>query len=107
MLVLVINVLILGQSFKKATLAVQAVPVSANRKTFTAEELKKYNGSDPTLPIYLSYEGNIYDVTAGKEFYQTGGPYHDLAGKDSTSEPNFAGGGIIKRKYPIIGKLAN
>lgn len=74
-------------------------------KTFTLEELKQYNGTDPSLPIYLAYNGDVYDITAGREFYKMGGVYHDLAGKDSTKELNFAGGGIIKVKYKIIGRL--
>lgn len=73
--------------------------------SFNVMELKKYDGTDPNLPIYLAYNGDVYDVTAGKEFYVLGGAYHDLAGKDSTKELNFAGGGIIKIKYKIIGKL--
>jgi predicted heme/steroid binding protein len=76
-------------------------------RKFTPTELKKYDGSDPNLPIYLAYNGDVYDITPGKKFYIVGGPYHDLAGKDSTKELNFAGGGIIKIKYKIIGKLVN
>lgn len=76
-----------------------------NLKTFTTEELKKYNGTDINIPIYLAYNGDVYDVTKGREFYKVGGPYHDLAGKDSTKDLNIAGGGIIKVKYQIVGKL--
>lgn len=76
-----------------------------NLKSFTAEELKVYDGTNPNLPIYLAYNRNIYDVTSGKSYYETGGTYHYLAGKDSTTELNFAGGGIIKAKYKIIGRL--
>lgn len=72
---------------------------------FTQEELKKYDGTDPNLPIYLALDGNVYDVTKGKEFYEVGGSYHSLAGKDSSLELNIVGGDIIKRKYPVIGRL--
>lgn len=74
-------------------------------KNFTAEELKKYDGTDENMPIYMAYDGNVYDVTGGREYYRIGGSYHDLAGKDSTAQLNIAGGGIIKFKYKIIGKL--
>jgi len=74
-------------------------------QAFTAEELKKFDGTDSNLPIYISYNGDIYDVTAGKDYYTTNGVYHYLAGRDSTAELNFAGGGIIKTKYKIIGHL--
>ncbi len=74
-------------------------------KTITAEELKKYDGTDPKLPIYIALDGLIYDVTAGSKFYTPGGPYHYLAGKDSSAELHLIGGDIIKRKYPVVGKL--
>ena len=82
----------------------KSVP-KAELKNFTAQELKKFDGTDENLPIYMAYNGDVYDVTAGREFYKVGGSYHDLAGKDSTTELNIAGGGIIKVKYQIIGKL--
>jgi len=74
-------------------------------KTFTLDQLKKYNGNDDNLPVYLAYQGLVYDVSAGRKFYKKGGSYHYLAGKDSTTELNLVGGDIIKRKYPVIGKL--
>lgn len=77
-----------------------------NLKIFTLQELGRFNGTEPKLPIYLSLDGNIYDVTKGKEFYKVGGPYHYLAGKDSSIELHLVGGDIIKRKYPIVGKLS-
>lgn len=78
---------------------------NANNRVFTVQELKKYNGVNPNLPIYLALDGNVYDVTVGKDYYKAGGPYHSLAGKDSSSELHLAGGSIIKRKYKIVGKL--
>ncbi|MFA7301185.1 MAG: cytochrome b5 domain-containing protein [Candidatus Shapirobacteria bacterium] len=74
-------------------------------KTFTVNELIKYDGTNDNMPIYMVYNGDVYDVTAGREFYKIGGPYHDLAGKDSTTELNIAGGGIIKVKYTVVGHL--
>lgn len=86
----------------------QAANLTSSGKTlrkFTTEELKKYDGTDPKLPIYLVLDGNVYDVTRGSEFYKVGGPYHYLAGKDSSFELHIVGGDIIKRKYPVIGRL--
>lgn len=74
-------------------------------RVFTTDELKKYDGSDPDLPIYLAHEGLVYDVTDGKQFYAPGGSYHYLAGKDSTIALKVAGGDIIKKKYPVVGRL--
>lgn len=38
----------------------------------TLEELAKYDGRDPFMPILLSVRGTIYDVTTGKDFYGPG-----------------------------------
>lgn len=86
---------------------VLSVNTSKNDKIFTRDELKRYDGTNPMLPIYLALDGDVYDVTPGKEYYQVGGPYHSLAGKDSSIELHQAGGSIIKKKYKIIGKLEN
>jgi predicted heme/steroid binding protein len=69
------------------------------------EELAKYSGDDPALPIYLGLNGLVYDVTPGSEFYNKDGPYHYLAGKDSSADLNFIGGDIIVRKYKPIARL--
>ncbi|EKD84736.1 MAG: neuron derived neurotrophic factor [uncultured bacterium] len=74
-------------------------------KTFTQDELKKYNGTDADLPIYLALDGVVYDVTAGREFYASGGAYHYLAGKDASIPLHLVGADIIKNKYPVVGKL--
>ena len=53
-------------------------------KMFSREELKKYDGSDPTLPLLLSINHEVFDVTSGSRFYGPGAHYHVFAGKDST-----------------------
>jgi predicted heme/steroid binding protein len=50
----------------------------------TDAELSLYNGTDPSLPIYLALNGTIYDVSAGPKHYGPGGSYHFFAGKDAT-----------------------
>lgn len=72
---------------------------------FSREELQTFDGSDPRKPIYLALDGLVYDVTPGKEFYQVGGAYHWLAGKDSSGPLHLVGGSTIKRKYQVIGTL--
>jgi len=72
---------------------------------FTESELSKFDGSDGSAPIYLALNGLVYDVSTGRDFYKTDGPYHYLAGKDSSDELNLVGGEIIKKKYPVIGRL--
>jgi predicted heme/steroid binding protein len=70
---------------------------------FNAETLARYNGEDTSLPIYIAFEGNVYDVTLGKRFYEPGGAYDFLAGTDGTTLLRIAGGSTIKAKYPIVG----
>ncbi|PJA14771.1 hypothetical protein CO112_04140 [Candidatus Dojkabacteria bacterium CG_4_9_14_3_um_filter_150_Dojkabacteria_WS6_41_13] len=78
---------------------------TASLKEFTVAVLAQYDGTDSSKPIYLAMNGLVYDVTTGKQYYEKGGTYHWLAGKDSSTDLNLIGGDIIKRKYPVIGKL--
>lgn len=93
----------------KNHLSQQGSPVIASsqvrEKIFTQEELKEYDGTNPAKPIYIGLDGFIYDVSKGSEFYAPGKPYHSLTGKDSSQELRQFGGNIIKKKYPIVGKL--
>lgn len=78
--------------------------VNTELPVFSIDLLKEFDGSDPTKPIYIGYEGNVYDVSSGRDsFYGHGEVYNYLTGKDSTTELNIAGGSIIKSKYQIIG----
>lgn len=83
----------------------QQAEQSVDLKLFTENDIAQFNGEDLSKPIYIGLNGYVYDVTAGKKFYKTGGTYHYLAGKDSSAELNEIGGDIIQKKYPIIGKL--
>lgn len=53
-------------------------------RLFTEEELKKYDGSEEELPIYMAVKGVVFDVSEGKEFYGKDASYNALVGKDST-----------------------
>ncbi|XP_062296146.1 neudesin [Scomber scombrus] len=59
-------------------------PASKPVRLFTEEELKRYDGSEEELPIYMAVKGVVFDVTKGKEFYGKDAPYNALVGKDST-----------------------
>jgi len=48
----------------------------------TLDELAKYDGSDPELPIYFSIEGALYDVSEGRSYYGKGGGYSALSGHE-------------------------
>lgn len=36
---------------------------------FTQDEVAEHDGSNPSRPMYLSIQGVVYDITAGKAFY--------------------------------------
>lgn len=50
----------------------------------TPSQLALYNGSDPSLPIYLALNGTIIDVSANPGIYGPGGGYHFFVGRDAT-----------------------
>lgn len=50
----------------------------------TPKELAKFDGSDPSLPIYLGIGGEIFDVSEGKGYYAKGGGYEGFSGRDAT-----------------------
>eukprot|EP01113_Clastostelium_recurvatum_P022932 TRINITY_DN2743_c0_g1_i2.p1 TRINITY_DN2743_c0_g1~~TRINITY_DN2743_c0_g1_i2.p1 ORF type:complete len:105 (-),score=10.69 TRINITY_DN2743_c0_g1_i2:42-356(-) len=50
--------------------------------SLTLSELSKYDGSDPSLPVYVSIRGNIYDVTSGPYSKSKGAGYSVFAGKE-------------------------
>ncbi|OGQ58356.1 MAG: hypothetical protein A3J24_08880 [Deltaproteobacteria bacterium RIFCSPLOWO2_02_FULL_53_8] len=52
-------------------------------KTFTEEELKKYDGSNPDNPIYFASNGKVYDVTNSPLFIE-GMHFEHFAGCDLT-----------------------
>ncbi|CAM6011978.1 unnamed protein product [Sphagnum balticum] len=50
----------------------------------TAEELRQYDGSDPTKPLLMAIKSHIYDVSQSRAFYGPGGPYALFAGRDTS-----------------------
>ncbi|KAJ3346071.1 hypothetical protein HDU83_003462 [Entophlyctis luteolus] len=53
-------------------------------RVFTTAELKEFDGSDPSKPIYVAISGKVYDVSAGQKHYGKGGGYSFFAGVDAT-----------------------
>ncbi|KAL2265799.1 hypothetical protein VTJ83DRAFT_6899 [Remersonia thermophila] len=49
----------------------------------TPAELARYDGTDPSKPIYLAINGTIYDVSSNPRTYGPGGSYHFFAGCDA------------------------
>lgn len=50
----------------------------------TPTELSLYNGTDPSLPIYLAVNGTIFDVSANRMMYGPGGHYNFFTGRDAS-----------------------
>ncbi|XP_073288084.1 probable steroid-binding protein 3 [Primulina huaijiensis] len=98
---------------------------------FTPQQLKHYDGTDPSKPIYVAIRGRIFDVTSGKSFYGPGGAYCVFAGKDASRAlakmskeehdvvPSLDGltdqeFGVLndwekkfEAKYPIVGRVSS
>lgn len=74
---------------------------------FNEDDLAEFDGSDPDKPIYISIEGDVYDVSAKPEFYGEGGAYNFLVGKEAAQifEDEGIGSSIITNTYPKIGVL--
>lgn len=53
-------------------------------------------GADPSKRILLAIEGEVYDVTRGKNFYGPGGPYAIFAGRDASI-------GMAKQSFDLGG----
>lgn len=49
----------------------------------TDDELRAYDGTDPSKPIYIALNGTIYDVSASPKTYGPGGSYHFFSGRDA------------------------
>ncbi|KAK6927668.1 Cytochrome b5-like heme/steroid binding domain [Dillenia turbinata] len=97
---------------------------------FTGQDLRSYNGSDSSKPIYIAIKGRVFDVSAGKSFYGPGGAYAMFAGRDasralakmSKEEADISASldglsekelGVLadwekkfEAKYPVVGRIA-
>jgi len=68
-----------------ATISAHDEPTAARQnKTFTAQDLAGYDGTDPSKPIYVAVKGTVFDVTKKAAMYGKGGNYNVFAGKDGS-----------------------
>jgi len=65
--------------YRQAAMKYWVKPVYMDETT-----LSLYNGSDPNLPIYLSINQTIYDVSAAPKKYGPGGSYWFFSGRDAS-----------------------
>lgn len=64
-----------------------AAPVAATAdemESFVKTDLRRYDGSDDSLPIMMAIQGIVFDVSSGANFYSKAGPYNQLVGKDAS-----------------------
>ena len=51
-------------------------------RSFVKADLRRFDGSDDTLPILMAIQGIVFDVSSGANFYSKAAPYNQLAGRD-------------------------
>jgi predicted heme/steroid binding protein len=69
----------------------------SGERMVTAEELSKHDGEQDET-IWIAVLGQVYDVTAGKEYYGIGEGYAGFAGRDGTKAfvtGDFNEGGLV------------
>lgn len=77
---------------------------SGAEKTFTLDELSKYDGKNGQ-PAYIAVDGVVYDVTNN---FPNGDHHGCKAGTDSTeSIKNVSHGAEILSNAPVVGKLVH
>jgi len=54
------------------------------KRDYSLNEIKKYDGNTVGQPIFIAIKGKIYDVSAKSSTYGAGGSYHLFAGNDAT-----------------------
>ena len=91
---------------RKNTPQVSESVEASKLKTFTLEELSKYNGENGSK-IYVAYNGFVYDVTDVKA-WSNGNHNGYSAGKDIMEEISKSPhGDSVFKKLEIVGKLSN
>jgi predicted heme/steroid binding protein/uncharacterized membrane protein len=76
-----------------------------NRKKFSPEELAQFNGADGK-PVYIAYQGRVYDVSDSGLWQGGEHMAGHLAGADLTGElPSAPHGEEVFQRYPQVGEL--
>ncbi len=74
-------------------------------REFTAEELSSFNGKDGN-PIYIAFQGKVYDVTKSRLWAKGLHMNRHPAAKDLTGEISAAPHGLeVLERYPQIGTV--
>jgi predicted heme/steroid binding protein len=76
-------------------------------KTFTLEELQRFDGTDGR-PIYIGYKGKVYNLSASPLFQGEKRMRCHIGGKDLTKDIEIAPHGEdLVLKFPVVGRLSN
>lgn len=76
-----------------------------DQRRFTPEELAQFNGADGQ-PVYIAYQGRVYDVSDSDRWQGGKHMTGHLAGADLTSElPAAPHGEEVFQRYPQVGVL--
>jgi len=106
LIIFIITILYFALNYSRNS-KINSVSQTNSLPTLSVDSLKEFNGDDDSKPIYIGLNGKVYDVSAGREFYRSDGPYHYLAGKDSSVELNLFGPEIITKKYKPVANLVD
>jgi 2-oxoglutarate ferredoxin oxidoreductase subunit beta len=80
------------------------IPVG-DLKSFTLGELQRFDGTDGK-PIYIAYNGKVYDLSASSLFQGEKRMRCHIAGKDLTKDIDLAPHGEdLVFKFPMVGRL--
>ncbi|XP_041352928.1 neudesin-like [Gigantopelta aegis] len=82
--ILLLAALSAGEKYKLKELDFDFVKNEKPVRIFTDSQLKEYDGSDASKPLYMAIKGVVFDVSSGEDFYGKGSPYNALIGIDST-----------------------
>lgn len=61
-----------GAAKKNEQSEAENASISMPQGDLTVAELKKYDGSDPSLPVLVAAKGLVYDMTKGRDYYGRG-----------------------------------
>lgn len=79
---------------------------SSAARTFTREELSRFNGGDGR-PIYAAYKGKVYDVTTSS-LWTEGQHFEHFAGADLTDElADAPHGEEVFESFLVVGELVD
>ncbi|TFY76078.1 hypothetical protein EWM64_g7934 [Hericium alpestre] len=98
---------------------------------FTLAQLRAFDGSDPSKPIYVAIKGTVFDVSHKGDTYGPGGSYNIFAGKDASkglgksslkvedAVPDYSGlpesemkvlddwHGFFSKRYNVVGRVVD